>query len=68
MQSSSNEVALVLRRLAEMLVAGGSAVVRLSGETIFIPSRADVTCEYETGAASRELSIRVTWGLSSSVV
>ena len=67
MQSSSNEVALVLRRLAEMLVAGGSAVVRLSGETIFIPSRADVTCEYETGAASRELSIRVTWGLSSSV-
>lgn len=66
MQSSSDEVALVLRRLAEMLVAGGSAVVRLSGETIFIPSRADVTCEYETAAASRELSIRVTWGLSSS--
>lgn len=67
MQSSSNEVALILRRLAEMLVAGGSAVVRLSGETIFIPSKADVICEYETGAASRELSIRVTWGLSSSV-
>lgn len=67
MQSSSNEVALVLRRLAEMLGAGGSAVVRLSGETIFIPSNADVTCTYETGTASRELSIRVTWSSSSSM-
>ena len=38
MKSSSNEVALVLRRLAEMLEAGGSAIVRLSGETIFIPN------------------------------
>lgn len=66
MQSSSNEIALMLRRLAEMLDAGGSALVRLSGETIFIPSKADVSCKYESGAASRELSIRVTWGLSAS--
>jgi hypothetical protein len=67
MDSSSNEVALVLRRLAEMLVAGGAAVVRLSGETIFIPTKADVICEYQSGATSRELSIRVTWDASSSV-
>jgi len=66
MQSSSNEIALMLRRLAEMLNAGGSALVRLSGETIFIPSKADVSCKYERGAASRELSIRVTWSPSSS--
>lgn len=66
MQSSSNEVALVLRRLAEMLVAGGSAVVRLSGETIFIPSKADVVCEYETEAGARELSVRVTWDASAA--
>ena len=66
MQSSSNEVALVLRRLAQMLEAGGSAVFRLSGETIFIPTEADISCKYESGAASRELSIRVTWGLTSS--
>ena len=66
MQSSSNEIALVLRRLAEMLEAGGSATVRLSGETIFIPNKADVSCRYDSGAASRELSIRVTWDLTSS--
>jgi hypothetical protein len=66
MQSSSNEIAVVLRRLAEMLEAGGSATVRLSGETIFIPTEADVNCKYESGAASQELSIRVTWGLTSS--
>lgn len=66
MQSSSNEIALVLRRVAEMLQAGGSAIVHLSGETILIPTNADVSCKYESGAASNELSIRVTWGLSSS--
>ena len=66
MESSSNELALVLRRLAEMLDAGGSALVRLSGEKIFIPSEADVSCKYESGAASSELSIRVTWGVSAS--
>lgn len=66
MQSSSNEIALVLRRLAEMLEAGGSATVRLSGETIFIPNNADVSCRYDSGASSRDLSIRVTWGLTSS--
>ena len=66
MQSSSNELALVLRRLAEMLDAGGSATVRLSGETILIPSQADVSCKYESGPASNELSIRVTWGPLSS--
>ena len=67
MQSSSNEIALVLRRLADMLQAGGSATVRLSGETIFIPSKADVSCKYETGAAARELSIRVSWDPASAM-
>ena len=66
MQSSSNEIALVLRRLAQMLEAGGSASVRLAGETIFIPSQADINCKYESGAESNELSVRVTWGLLSS--
>jgi hypothetical protein len=33
MQSSSAEIALLLRRFAEALEAGRSATVRLSGET-----------------------------------
>lgn len=52
--------------LAEMLQAGASAIVHLSGERILIPSKADVSCKYETGEASRELSIRVTWDAASS--
>ena len=67
MQSSSSEIAFVLRRVADMLQVGGSATVRLSGETIFIPSKADVNCKYESGAASRELSIRVSWDPASSI-
>lgn len=67
MDSSSNEIALLLRHLAEMLQAGGSALVHLSGEQIFIPSKADVSCKYESGAVSRELSIRVTWDAASSI-
>ena len=67
MQSSSTEIAFVLRRVADMLQVGGSATVRLSGETIFIPSKADVNCKYESGAASRELSIRVSWDSASSI-
>jgi hypothetical protein len=66
MESSSYEIALVLRRLADMLELGRSATVRLSGETIFIPSKADVSCKYETSEASKQLSIRVSWALSSS--
>lgn len=66
MQSSSSEIAMVLRRLAEMLDAGGSAAVRLAGETILIPTDADINCKYESGEKSNELSVRVTWGLSSS--
>ena len=67
MQSSSNEVALVLRQLAEMLQSGGSALVHLSGERIYIPTEADVSCKYETGEVSKELSIRVTWDGASTM-
>ena len=66
MQSPSNEIASVLRRLAETLEVGRSAAVHLSGETIIIPNNADVNCKYESDAAGQVLSIRVTWGVTSS--
>lgn len=66
MQSSSTEIALVLRRLAHMLETGGSASVRLANESIRIPSQADVSCKYESGAEANELSVRVIWGLLPS--
>ena len=56
----------MLRRMAEMLETGGSATVRLGNETILIPSKADVSCKYESGTDKKEIDIRVTWGLGSS--
>lgn len=66
MQSSSSEIAGALRRLAEMLEAGGSTAIHLAGETIFIPTSADINCKYESGESTNELSIRVTWDQQSS--
>jgi hypothetical protein len=66
MPSSSMEIALVLRRMAEMLEMGHSATVRLADETILIPAKADVSCKYENGTETKEISIRVTWGFVSS--
>jgi len=66
MPSSSIEIALVLRRLAEALELGHSAIVRLADQTILIPAKADVSCKYESAAESKEINIRVTWGVFSS--
>jgi hypothetical protein len=66
MGSSSIEIAVVLRRLAEMLELGHSAIVRLADETILIPAKADVNCKYEGSVQTNEINIRVTWGVFSS--
>ena len=66
MPSSSIEIALVLRRLAEALELGHSAIVRLADQTILIPAKADVSCKYESTAESKEINIRVTWAVFSS--
>lgn len=66
MPSSSMEIAILLRRVAEMLELGHSATVSLGDETILIPAKADVSCKYESGTETKEISIRVTWGLVSS--
>ena len=52
--------------MAEMLEAGGSAIVRLGDETILIPAKADVSCKYESGTDKKEINVSVTWGLASS--
>jgi hypothetical protein len=66
MPSSSIEIAVVLRRLAEMLEMGHSATVRLADQTILVPAKADVSCKYQSATDTNEINIRVTWGLVSS--
>ena len=61
MQSSSIEIALVLRRLAEMLETGNSTTLRLADENILIPANSNVSCKYESGAETNEINFRGTW-------
>ena len=66
MQSSSVEIALVLRRLADSLENGNATSVQVADEQIFVPAKAEVKCTYESRTATKEINIRVTWGLSPS--
>jgi hypothetical protein len=65
MKSSSVEIALVLRRLAESLEREEPTIVHLADEQILIPAKVDVSCIYETGAGAKEIKIRVMWDLFS---
>jgi hypothetical protein len=65
MLSSSIEIGLVLRRLAEMLEMGHSTTLRMANENILIPAQANFSCKYEGDAETNEINIRVTWSLSS---
>ena len=66
MQKTSQEVATALRRLAEAVEGGTSAVLELAGESVLVPSDADVKVVFERGGGAREMLIRVTWGLASA--
>lgn len=63
---SSIEIGLLLRRLAESVESGKETSVQLAGEQIFVPANADVKCTYEGRTLTKEINIRVTWGLSPS--
>ena len=62
-ETSKEEAATLLRRLAAAVEGGTSAAVHLAGESVLIPADADVQVEYERGGGAREMVIRVTWGL-----
>jgi hypothetical protein len=66
MKSSSVEIALVLRRLAESLERDEPTIVHLADEEILIPAKLDISCIYEIGAGKKEIKIRVMWDLFSS--
>jgi hypothetical protein len=66
MQQSSDEIASVLRHLAENLERGDSTIVQLADEQIFIPANSDVSCKYETVGGIKALNIRVTWDILAS--
>jgi amphi-Trp domain-containing protein len=65
MLTSSEEVAAILRRLAESLELGTPAALTLADESVLVPADADVRVEYESGSGARELTVRVRWGLAA---
>ena len=67
MMESSEEVALMLRRLAEALEESKAVTVMLAGESIVVPADADVKVEYESGGAGRGLTIVATWSRGLAV-
>ncbi|HKE56649.1 MAG TPA: amphi-Trp domain-containing protein [Pyrinomonadaceae bacterium] len=60
MQTTTNEVAVLLRRLAEAIEANKSVVLRLAGENVLVPSNADVKLEYKSGE-EKEVNIGLRW-------
>ena len=60
MQTTTNEVAVLLRRLAEAIDTNKSVLLSLAGENVLVPSNADVKVEYKSGE-DKEVTIGVTW-------
>ena len=67
MHETSVEVASLLRRLAEAMEESKSVAVQIADESVFIPADANFRVEYERGGGAREVVIRVTWGLVSTL-
>ncbi len=64
MQTTMNEVVVLLRRLAEGIAANKSVVLSLAGENVLVPANADVKVEYKSGEA-KEVTIGVIWNRES---
>lgn len=62
MYDTSQEVAQLLREMADALEEDRPIAVVLAGESILIPSDAKFRVEYGQGGGAREVMIRVTWG------
>jgi amphi-Trp domain-containing protein len=60
MQATTNEVASLLRRLAEGIEANKSVALSLAGESVIVPGNADVKVEYKSGDA-KEVTFKVMW-------
>jgi hypothetical protein len=61
MLTTTNEVAVLLRRLAEGIETNKSVALSLAGESVLVPANADLKVEYKSGE-DKEVTINVMWG------
>jgi hypothetical protein len=64
MQTTTNEVAVLLRRLAEAIDTNKSVAFSLAGENVLVPANADVKVEYKSGE-EKEVTINLMWNRAS---
>ena len=60
MQTTTNEVAVMLRRLADAIESNNSVVLSLAGENVVVPANADVRVEYKSGD-DKQVTIGLKW-------
>ena len=54
-----------LRRIADALEAGEKVEIRVAGERIYVPARAEFSIEHERGDGQEELELQLRWSLEA---
>ena len=67
MQSTSEGVASLLRDLANVVEENQPASLVLANEMVTVPGDAKFRIDYERGRDAEELSIKVKWGLATTL-
>jgi amphi-Trp domain-containing protein len=52
-----------LRRIADALEAGEKVEIRVAGERIYVPARAEFSIEHERSDGQEELELQLRWSL-----
>lgn len=60
---SQAEVVAKLRRLADALETGKAFRIRVAGERIRVPARAEFSIEHERGSDEEEVEFQLKWSL-----
>lgn len=60
---STPEFVAKLRRLADALETGSKLEIRIAGERIYVPARAEFSVEHERGDGHEEIEFQIKWSL-----
>ncbi|HEY6689811.1 MAG TPA: amphi-Trp domain-containing protein [Rubrobacter sp.] len=63
---STSEFVAKLRRLADALEAGERFEIRVAGERVYVPARAEFNIEHEREVDEEEIEFQLKWTNSSS--
>lgn len=58
---STSEFVAKLRRLADALESNTKFEIRIAGERIYVPARAEFSVEHERSGDQEEIEFQITW-------